>query len=301
MQLEDAERGQEALLKQQLKSLNIQENMAHNMEISKDRINTMMEEIRLTALEQQIALGALFNQLSTLQSWAVGELSWLNSVIFYSSAAILSCLFTSMSRTQRARLPLLLIFTLNYGLEQYCCYILNEESESVVETSANLRSWVWFFRKAAIVICFVVWLRIAFSYCDYNAENYKILVQMRQQHLELREILKRLSGRDVIDSGKDNGSLKPMNIQSNQIEDWVETKLEVLQNAFLREKGNSVTPDITLVRESEKSPSRSTRTSSVQIPDSLTPGSEVGQERKIREGSRYSLRPRVSLRQTPNV
>lgn len=272
MQLADAERGQAALLKQQMKSLNIQENMAHSMEISKDKINTMMEEIRLTALEQQVALGSLFNQLATLQTWAVGELSWLDSIFFYSSAAILSCLFTSMSRTRRARLPLLLIFTLNYGLERYCCHALNEESESVVEISTNLHSWVWFFRKFATVASIFIWSFTALTYCDYNVVNYKMLVQIRQQNLELREILKKLNGRDVLDSG-DKVLLKP-------VEDWVEN-LENIPSVFVSEKCEP--PDIARVRASERSESRSTRASSVQINDSET-------------NSRYSLRRGVRLK-----
>lgn len=196
----EAEKGQEALLRQQRESLNNQEEMARHVEASRQTMGSIMEELQVSAREQQLALSSLFQKLATLQSWAVGELSWFDSVFFYLSAAVLSCLFSSAARTSRARLPLLIVLTLNYCLERCCCIYFNDGSYDVNDTTSNLYGCIWILRKGAVSLCFILLTITALKYWDYNAINHQILVQITKQNSEMREMLRKLSARDITDS-----------------------------------------------------------------------------------------------------
>lgn len=187
-QLEEAEKIQENLMIQQKESLILQHNLLDNgkniasaLDISKDKIDTIMKEFQSSTQEQRKALFELFEKLTSLKSWAMEEVSWLNSLLFYVSAIILAYIFTSSLRTQQARIYVFILLTLNYVVEQYIYSLMvNKMSDS-----DSIHSTIWLCRKVFIFLSILVTFIMALRYCDYNLANYRLLLEIRNQNLKI--------------------------------------------------------------------------------------------------------------------
>lgn len=204
-QLEEAEKIQEQLLFQQKQSLLMQHDLLDNskslateLQVSRDRINVIMKEFQSSTEEQKKVLFDLFSKFSSLKTWAIEEMSWLNSITFYAATVILAYFFTSTSRTQQARLYLFLLLTCNYIVEQYLYSAVirkandNSNLSSVTDTANSL---VWLCRKVFVFLCITVTLIAALKYCDYNLINYHLLLEIKNQNFRLLNLNLTQNGR----------------------------------------------------------------------------------------------------------
>jgi len=73
---------------------------------------------RENTLEQQLAIVDLSQRLSALQSWAVGEVSWLESLAYFLLAICTTYLTTAWSRASEARGWIFVILFVGVMLEQ---------------------------------------------------------------------------------------------------------------------------------------------------------------------------------------
>merc|ERR1719445_1635345 len=92
--------------------------LSQAIESSRGNVKEMMEEFKLSTLEQRNMIFEVFDRVSRLQSLVVSEVSWLYTVIFYSACLLVIYLVTSTRRTADARLWLFVILTVNFGLER---------------------------------------------------------------------------------------------------------------------------------------------------------------------------------------
>lgn len=75
-------------------------------------------------MEQQRLLSMVFHHLSTLQSWIVGEVSWVDAIAFYIPSFAFVYFLTSAQRTASARIPGLLMLLFAGLIERFISYLL---------------------------------------------------------------------------------------------------------------------------------------------------------------------------------
>jgi hypothetical protein len=152
-----------------------------------------MHEFRTSTLEQKRILFDVFDRLTSLQAWAVGEISWLDTVVFYVSSIIVSYVVTATPRTQEARIWIFLIITVNAVIERIVVSQFLQDNEDQLEVfKRNLYWWIWQCRKVMLAIC-VVWIGVTvYQYCDYNAINHQLLLQIQKQNLEVINCLEKM-------------------------------------------------------------------------------------------------------------
>ncbi|KAK7790424.1 hypothetical protein R5R35_000071 [Gryllus longicercus] len=153
---------------------------------SQSNLKVMVAEFQIAASEQQRMLFDVFDRLSSLQEWAVGEISWLDTVVFYLCGVILSQVLTATPRTQSARFFLFVAFTVNVIAERYLCqYFINNGTLKIDNLNENLSWWVWLCRKILIIVCVIILSIAVIQYQDYNVINHNLLVQIQEQNMKL--------------------------------------------------------------------------------------------------------------------
>nr|CAD7449054.1 unnamed protein product [Timema bartmani] len=204
-QLEQAEKVQTSLLEHQKESMSVQIELLYNgrmlgqiMENSQIKLLTVMNEFRASTVEQKQLLFDVFERLSSLQAWVLGEVSWLETVIFYISSAIISYVSTATPRTHSARPGLFVTVTMNAVIEHsICTHLIGEGTEQLDTINVNLSWWVWFARRIMIVVCVALLVIAMYNYSDYHAINHRLLVQIQQQNSKIIGQLKNIKSSKI--------------------------------------------------------------------------------------------------------
>nr|CAD7432423.1 unnamed protein product [Timema monikensis] len=204
-QLEQAEKLQTSLLEHQKESMSVQIELLYNgrmlgqiLENSQIKLLTVMNEFRASTLEQKQLLFDVFERLSSLQAWVLGEVSWLETVIFYISSAIISYVSTATPRTHSARPGLFVTVTMNAVIERsICTHLIGEGKEQLDTINANLIWWVWLTRRIMIVVCVALLVIAMYNYSDYNAINHRLLLQIQQQNSKIIGQLKNIKSSKI--------------------------------------------------------------------------------------------------------
>ncbi|KAE8747519.1 hypothetical protein FOCC_FOCC005680 [Frankliniella occidentalis] len=197
-QLEASEELQEELLLHQRKSVVIQQELLENgvslgsmLHESRDNLNVIFTEFRASTLEQQRLLSMVFHHLSALQSWIVGEVSWVDSIAFYIPSFAFVYFLSSAQRTTNARIPGLLVLLFAGLLERFISYILLSDGadgasfQPVDIINERLRWWVWLVRRCAIAANVVVLSITLYRYQDREEVMHQLLEQIKRQNEEL--------------------------------------------------------------------------------------------------------------------
>ena len=110
-----------ALLFKMIIKLNYQKQIAANgsalsqaLESSRANARALMEEFRASTDEQRALIFSIFDRVGQLQSLVVSEVSWFYTVIFYAGCLLLVYITTATKRTADARIPLIVLLTLNF-------------------------------------------------------------------------------------------------------------------------------------------------------------------------------------------
>lgn len=196
-QLEEAEVVQRTLLQQQRESMSVQQELLTNglslseiLHASQDNLHTIMKEFRTSTLEQKRILFEVFDRLTSLQAWAIGEISWFDTIVFYVSSIIISYVVTATPRTQGARIWIFLIITVNAVIERIV--VRQFLQDDVEQLNKTLYWWIWQCRKVMLTVC-VVWIGVTiYQYCDYNTVNHQLLIQIQKQNREVIHYLEKM-------------------------------------------------------------------------------------------------------------
>lgn len=81
-------------------------------------VDLKLLNFRESAKDQKELLYEIFSYIRTFQSWIIGEVSWFQSIIFYTVSCIICALFSSSRRTADARITLFSILSLNIVAER---------------------------------------------------------------------------------------------------------------------------------------------------------------------------------------
>ena len=209
---------QDTLLANQAETLNYQKQIAANgsalsqaLESSRANARALMEEFRASTDEQRTLIFSIFDRVSQLQSLVVSEVSWFYTVIFYSACLLLVYITTATKRTADARIPLIVLLTLNFVIERAICsftlygmendglgegdesswtiHLFDGTSYSVSDMPQIISSRIWFVRKLTCIVASIILSYFAYVFADYNVMNNKLLQDIQRQNLELRKSL----------------------------------------------------------------------------------------------------------------
>lgn len=200
--LEKSSEKQEILLAQQEESIQIQERLLNygdkltkTLEQSQVSIDNIMNEFRKSTLEQKQLLFDIFDRLSALQSWIVGEVSWLNTIVFYVCSVITIVLITSTKRTANSRVICFILITFYACVERAISTVIIDSNkyEGVEYMQELLVNSVWWSRRIIIAIIALVYTYSTYVYCDYNKMNYELLLNLKLQNELIQKTVEKLT------------------------------------------------------------------------------------------------------------
>lgn len=160
-----------------------------------------MAEFYLSTQQHQELLNSMSSNLGSLQSWLVGEVSWIDSIIFYTSVGLLFVLFTSTKRTVSARLPILFLVITNSFVERLLYFSISFHEGDFASTQETFVGYIWWCRRVTVTLCLVLLTYKAYSYVDFDYENNEFLKKIYKQNLGFSEILDQMK---VKNSGNDH-------------------------------------------------------------------------------------------------
>ncbi|KYM97411.1 hypothetical protein ALC62_11703 [Cyphomyrmex costatus] len=187
-QLLEASEMQDTILNSQKEGLRIQnEILDHGKELgtvlktSSDTVSNMVSDFKESAKDQKELLYEIFSYIRTFQSWIIGEVSWFQSIIFYTVSCILCALFSSSRRTVDARVALFSILSLNIVIERILVQYYDKIIFQSPDDKVHLLSTTWLCRKIALMLCAITLFCTYYYYKDGQLENYKALQRIEQQ------------------------------------------------------------------------------------------------------------------------
>ncbi|KAK4874712.1 hypothetical protein RN001_014072 [Aquatica leii] len=179
-QLEQSVKQQEDILKIQKESLDVQEKLLKH---GRD-LENVMETLYSSIWVHQEMLSAMSSSLKSLQSWLIGEFSWIDLIVFYISTSILILLLTSSKQTANARLPLWILLISNGVVERFICtYIVNSYSGD--DLYSTLSMYIWWTRNSFYILALITLIYFAYCYEDLNIINNGLLQKVYNQNLSI--------------------------------------------------------------------------------------------------------------------
>jgi len=219
---------QQQLVSRQEESLEYHKELASGIAGAKGNVREMLEEFKVSTVEQKTLIFEVFDRVSRLQNLVVSEVSWLYTVIFYSACLLVIYLVTSTRRTADARLWLFVILTANFAVERIVVkWTLprNGSETEVMNLSQLVNDRIWMARQTAIAMSIVVLAVISYMFKDYNKINNQLLEEIRRQNLELKRNMEsfqvegrlRTSGQDSLDTGGNSTTFASLSSHLDQL------------------------------------------------------------------------------------
>ncbi|CAH1154417.1 unnamed protein product [Phaedon cochleariae] len=209
-QLKETAANQHDLLEAQKESLELQGRMLKHGQF----LEQLLEDLYVSFKTHQDILKVLSGSISRLQDWVIGEISWFNSLIFYTVAMISIFMFTATERVQSARFPAFLMLLLNFFIERLLCSTrLFAVDDDIDKSYSVIYYYVWISRYVFIMIAVIFFMYRAVVYENPMIQQYNLLSHIMKQN---DEILKMLSSKNELDLSSTNLSF--MNEVSRQEE-----------------------------------------------------------------------------------
>ncbi|XP_076363078.1 uncharacterized protein LOC143253302 isoform X1 [Tachypleus tridentatus] len=201
-QLKVAGETQEQLLQLQRLSLSNQnklvrsgEGLSLELERSRDNVRILFEEFKSSTNEQRVMIFEVFERVSKLQSFVLGEFSGFYSLVFYLVVAFVSYLLTSTSRTREARFWLFALFTANFLIERLLTqYSLEAETKQnkLLEADGPVYWHISLCRKLVCGLAVAILSWFAYKFQDFAIINNQLLTEIQQQNRELKIYLENM-------------------------------------------------------------------------------------------------------------
>nr|CAI5845907.1 unnamed protein product [Callosobruchus analis] len=190
-QLELTAENQEDLLRAQKESLDLQEKMLKHGRV----LEGVLDDIYMSSQAHQEVLKLLTQSIINLQSWVVGEVSWIDSVLFYALAYFFIYAITSTDRTSSSRFPIFISLFLTFVSERLTCSVMISYGNTfnVQSLYVSIHNIIWFLRYGFVFIACLLFIYNSFISKSVNIINnemlYKILVQ-NTKILQMLECMK---------------------------------------------------------------------------------------------------------------
>ncbi|XP_059469414.1 uncharacterized protein LOC132193066 [Neocloeon triangulifer] len=194
-QMKDVREANNRLLAFQQKSISLQEQVINNgasldevIKKSASSVALLMTELRENTMDQQLALLDISQRLSALQAWAVGEVSWLESLAYFAIAVCTAYLTTAWSRAHEARGWIFVLLFIGVLLEQaiFKFVLANLEGASSMFQKESIYFWVWKLRYLMLAMCVSVYIYCVSTFVDYSQVNNKLLTSIHNMVRDLQ-------------------------------------------------------------------------------------------------------------------
>lgn len=206
-QLELTASNQEGLLRAQKESLELQEKMLKHGR----NLEQVLETLHESSNVHKNILMMLSKSINNLQSWIIGEVSWIDSVVFYMVSVFVTFLLTSSQRTMSSRIPISVLLFFNLLLERMICSFITSDSQDINILSLYLKiyDFIWYSRYAFVCLAIITFLYKSVYHTDIHFKNNEILHKIHSQNLSLLNGFNYLKCKLIPES---NGALQNPNI-----------------------------------------------------------------------------------------
>ncbi|CAG7832714.1 unnamed protein product [Allacma fusca] len=170
--LEDSKVAQDKILESQQETLKVQNNLMKDNNALYNaiiRVKQIFDDFKLKANEHQLIFMEIFEKLTKMQqlvSWIQGEMSLLDMLGFYFAALVIGVLSTATKRTNNARFWLVILYTTTFMLERTLHNIWSSPELEINPEEIQFR--LWWYRRFACIIGFIIVVSTAIMYRDYN-------------------------------------------------------------------------------------------------------------------------------------
>lgn len=202
-QLELTAINQEGLLQAQKESLRLQEKMLKH---GKD-LEQVLQSLHASSDIHQNILMMLSKSVNNLQSWIIGEISWIDSVVFYMISVFVTFLLTSSQRTLSSRIPISVLLFLNLLIERLICSFITADSRdiNILNLYLKIYDFVWYSRYAFVCLAIIIFLYQSVYHTDIHFKNNVVLHKIYAQNISVLNALDHLKSKLILGS---NGMLK---------------------------------------------------------------------------------------------
>ncbi|XP_076263711.1 uncharacterized protein LOC143198410 [Rhynchophorus ferrugineus] len=184
-QLELSAKKQEDLIKIQKESIELQEKMMKQGRY----LENVLKDVYVSTQSHKEIIEILSRSITNLQSWIVGEISWIDSIIFNVFAMFLIFMVTSSRRTISVRLPLFFLLFLNLLTERLICslYTKHQDKHDTRNLYSNLYDFVWYSRYAFTFLGAIVIVYSIIMFKDVVQYNMTLLNTIQKQNSKILE------------------------------------------------------------------------------------------------------------------
>ncbi|OCT67368.1 uncharacterized protein XB5730473.L isoform X2 [Xenopus laevis] len=196
-QLEATNLMAEEMIQAQNATLQSQEEILRNGNMLKQTLqeSTMgvkqaFHEMQQSANEQRLLFSEIFNRITYLHHFVVGESNALYSFLYNLMACGAAFLLTSTQRTAGARLILFGLIAANIYTERMICSYILGGSDSNFEQTDNITFWVGIARKISTSIGLSVLLYFSLTHRDVQKQSLEVLQGLQETKAELQSILR---------------------------------------------------------------------------------------------------------------
>lgn len=186
-QLEESANNQKELIATQQQSVELQKKIL----MHETMLEEVLSDLYISTKAHQEIIQMMTRSLATFQTWVIGEVSWVDSIIFYFFIGISIYVFTSMKRSSNARLGLLALLFLNFLFERIICQtLLYEDSLSNSKLLyQDIYSYIWYSRYFFIILMISYFVYYCYKYKDIHRENNQYLQIIVNQNSKIFDLL----------------------------------------------------------------------------------------------------------------
>eukprot|EP00079_Xenopus_tropicalis_P029543 XP_012825008.1 PREDICTED: uncharacterized protein LOC100493164 isoform X1 [Xenopus tropicalis] len=153
-------------------------------------VKQAFHEMRQSANEQRLLFSEIFNRITYLHQFVVGESNILYSFLYNLMASAAVFLLTSTQRTAGARLILFGLIAANIYMERTICSYILEGSDSSFEQTESISFWVGIVRKISTSIGLSILLYFFLTHRDVQKQSLEVLQGLQETKAELQSILR---------------------------------------------------------------------------------------------------------------
>ncbi|XP_060125114.1 uncharacterized protein LOC118075349 [Zootoca vivipara] len=182
-------RAQDATLRSQEQILHDGELLHQTLRDSSQGVRQAFQELQDSAFEQRVAFAEIFNRVTFLHRFVVGESSALYSVFFHLLSGAASLVLTSSQWTAGARFPLLTLVGANIYLERVICSLLMDEVDGGHDLTERISFWVGLSRRGFAGLGFAVVTYFIWIYKDPAKQSQEVLQSLQETRTEIQRLL----------------------------------------------------------------------------------------------------------------
>ncbi|KAM9324222.1 uncharacterized protein PAF06_000234 [Gastrophryne carolinensis] len=187
---EEMIQAQNATLQSQEEILRTGHLLKQTLQESTIGVKAAFQEMQQSASEQRLLFSEIFNRITYLHQFVVGESNTLYSFLYNLMGCAAVFLLTSTQRTAGARLLLFSLVAANIYVERLICsYILGNSQPSYDQTE-NVTFWIGIARKISISIGLLVLVYFLVTHRDVQRQSLEVLQGLQETKAELQTIIR---------------------------------------------------------------------------------------------------------------